>query len=59
MARRFMMQKMTGVITSTWMVDVTIPPMIGVTIGFITSELTPVLHMMGIKAAMTTLRRRQ
>ena len=37
------------------MVDVTIPPMIGAAVGFITSDPTPVLHMIGTSAAITTL----
>jgi hypothetical protein len=37
------------------MVDVIIPPMIGAAIGFITSEPTPSLHMMGMRPAITTL----
>ena len=41
--------------TSTWMVDVIMPPMIGAAIGFMMSEPTPVLHMMGTSAAITTL----
>jgi hypothetical protein len=37
------------------MVDVTMPPMIGAAIGFITSEPTPLLHMIGTRLAMTTV----
>ena len=46
---------MTGVITSTWIVDVIMPPRIGAAIGFMTSEPTPLLHMMGTRLAITTV----
>jgi len=46
---------MTGVMMRTWIVDVTMPPMIGPAMGFITSEPTPWLHMIGISDAMTTV----
>ena len=40
---------------STWIVEVIIPPMIGAAIGCMTSEPTPLLHMIGTSDAMTTL----
>ncbi len=53
-ARRFMMKKITGVMISTCTVDVTMPPMIGAAIGFMTSDPIPVLHMIGSSAANVT-----
>ena len=38
---------MIGTLMSTCTVDVTIPPMIGAAIGFMTSAPTPVLHEIG------------
>ena len=46
---------MTGVMMSTWIVEVTMPPMIGAAMGFITSEPTPWLHMIGMSEAITTV----
>ena len=37
------------------MVDVIIPPIIGAAIGFMMSDPTPVLHMIGTNPAVTTL----
>jgi hypothetical protein len=39
----------------TGIVEVTMPSTIGAAIGFITSEPTPALYMIGINPAMTTL----
>ena len=46
-ARSFISAKMIGVITSTWMVDVIMPPMMGAAIGFMMSAPTPVAYMIG------------
>ena len=46
---------MTGVTTSTCSSDDTMPPSTGVASGFITSEPTRVLHMIGSSPATTVL----
>ncbi len=38
-------EKITGVTNRTWIAEVTMPPIIGVAIGFITPERGPVLHL--------------
>ena len=42
-----MMKKIPGVMTRVCAVEVATPPMIGASIDFMTSDPTPVLHMMG------------
>src|SRR5258705_13709527 len=46
------MKKITGVMMSTWIVEVTMPPTIGAAIGFMMSEPTPVLQRIGNRPAI-------